>query len=52
MTDALNLLEAKGCGAFSEFRPEGTNFAATVTPGDRHFSVVIDPGTGRIDRQG
>jgi uncharacterized cupredoxin-like copper-binding protein len=52
MTRALNLLEANGYGDFSDFKPEGKNFAATVTRGDQHFTVTIDPDAGNISRQG
>ena len=52
MTDALNLLEAKGYGDFSGFRPEGKNFAATVSQDGKSFTVIIDPDSGRITRQG
>jgi hypothetical protein len=52
MTEALNLLEAKGYGAFQDFRPDGKDFAAAVTQGDRHFTVRIDPDTGQIIQQG
>lgn len=51
MTDALNLLEAKGYGDFSDFRQDGKNFAATVSQGGRRFTVVIDPDSNRITRQ-
>lgn len=51
MTDALNLLEAKGYGDFSGFRQDGKNFAATVSQDGRRFTVVIDPDSNRITRQ-
>jgi hypothetical protein len=52
MTRALNLLEAKGYGAFSNFAPDGKNFTATVTEGSRHFSVIVDPDSDQVTRRG
>ena len=52
MTHALNLLEAKGYGDFHNFRPDGKNFAATVTRAGKQASVQVDPDTDQITVQG
>jgi hypothetical protein len=52
MTAALNLLEAKGYGDFSNFKADGNNFAATVKQNGKSFGVVIEPDSGQITRQG
>ena len=49
-TKALNMLEAQGYGAFSNFRPVGGNFAATVSQNGKTFQVTVDPATGQITR--
>jgi hypothetical protein len=48
ITKALNMLESQSDGAFSNFRPEGKNFAAIVSERGRRFEVIIDPDSGRI----
>lgn len=50
-TAALNVLEAQGYAAFSNFRPSGSNYTALVTDNGQQFQVVVDPETGRISRQ-
>lgn len=50
-TTALNILEAQGYAAFSDFRPEGSAFTASVSDGGQQFQVVINPDTGQISRQ-
>ena len=52
MTAALNLLEAKGYGGFSDFKPSGKDFAATANENGRHFTVTVDPDSGQVTRQG
>ena len=52
ITNALNLLEANGYGAFSDFKPDGRNFDATVTANGQHFAVSVDPDTNQITRKG
>jgi hypothetical protein len=52
MTAALNLLEAKGYGGFSDFKPSGKDFAATVNENGQHFTVTVDPDSGQVTRQG
>lgn len=52
MTDALNLLEAQGYGSFSNFKADGANYEATVTQNGQSFTVVINPDSGQITRQG
>jgi len=51
MTHALNLLEAKGYGDFSNFRADGKNFDATVTQNGKAVNVVIDPDANQIMQQ-
>lgn len=52
MTQALNLLEAQGYGAFSNFKQSGTDFEATVNQNGQSFKVLINPDSGQITRQG
>jgi hypothetical protein len=52
MTAALNLLEAKGYGGFSDFKQNGKDFAATVNQNGQHFTVTVDPDSGQVTRQG
>jgi hypothetical protein len=52
MTAALNLLEAKGYGDFSNFKADGGNFAASVKQNGQSFGVVINPDSGQITRRG
>jgi len=51
MTHALNLLEAKGYGDFTNFRADGKNFEATVTQNGKAISVVVDPDANQITQQ-
>ena len=50
-TKALNMLEAQGYTDFSNFRPDGKNFAADVTQGGKSRAVTIDPDSGTITPQ-
>jgi hypothetical protein len=50
-TEALNLLEANGYTQFSDFRPAGSDFQATVTRNGRQEMVTIDPDSGRVAPQ-
>ncbi len=52
MTAALNLLEAKGYGGFSDFKRNGKDFTASVSQNGQHFTVTVDPDSGQITRQG
>ena len=52
MTQALNLLEAQGYGSFSNFKADGANYQATVTQDGQSFTVVINPDSGQVTRQG
>jgi hypothetical protein len=52
MTAALNLLEAKGDGAFTDFKQSGKDFVATVTENGQHVRVTVDPDSGQVTRQG
>lgn len=49
-TVALNLLERQGFGYFTNFRPAGSEFAATVIDNGQQFDVMIDPEAGQISR--
>lgn len=49
ITDALNLLEAKGYGNFSDFHAlKNGRYGATVTQNGRRFSVTVDPAEGQV----
>lgn len=50
-TDALNLLEAKGDGDFSNFKPAGADFSADVVQNGKTVHVTIDPVAGTITEQ-
>jgi hypothetical protein len=50
-TRALNILEANGYAAFSNFRQQGNDFAADVTRNGQHFAVVIDPDTATVTQR-
>jgi Peptidase propeptide and YPEB domain len=52
MTEALNLLEAQGYGSFSNFKADGANYEATVSQNGKSFTVVINPDSGQVTRQG
>jgi hypothetical protein len=52
-TKALNLLEANGYTAFSNFRAMGKNFLADVKQGNGvQRTVTVDPDTGTVTPQG
>jgi len=51
MTKALNLLEAKGYGSFSDFKPDGKDYAATVTQAGHSMTVRVDPDSGQVTTQ-
>lgn len=51
MTHALNLLEANGYGAFSDFKRDGDDFAATVSQSGTPFTVIVNPDTDQITRR-
>lgn len=49
MTQALNILEARGDGAFSNFHATtGNDFAAQVTEHGQQVAVRVDPATGQV----
>lgn len=50
-TMALNALESKGYASFTNFRPDGRNFAADVTKGGKTVHVIVVPGSGTISVQ-
>jgi hypothetical protein len=52
MTHALNLLEAKGYGDFHNFKPDGKDFAATVTRAGKQTTVKVDPDTDQVTVEG
>jgi hypothetical protein len=47
-TKALNMLMARGYGDYSDFRPRGDDFTATVDYQGRRTPVLIDPAAGKI----
>jgi len=51
-TQALNLLEAKGYGGFTNFRPAGNDFTATVTREGRTMNVQVNPQSGQVTTAG
>jgi hypothetical protein len=52
ITEALNLLEAKGYPEFTNFHEQGAGFAATVRRKGRSFAVHVNPDTGRTMARG
>jgi hypothetical protein len=52
MTRALNLLEANGYGDFSNFQQSGNDFTARVTRNGKPFTLLVNPDTNQITRQG
>jgi hypothetical protein len=50
-TMALNALESQGYTRFSNFRPDGRDFAADVIRDGRTMHVLIAPETGNITLQ-
>lgn len=51
MTKALNLLEAKGYGGFTNFKADGSDFTASVMRNGRDETVRVDPDTGKVMTQ-
>ena len=51
-TQALNLLEAKGYGNFTDFKADGNNFEATVQQHGKTMNVVVDPITKMVQPTG
>ncbi len=51
-TKALNLLEAKGYASFTNFKPDGRDYAATVAKNGHNMTVRVDPHSGQITTQG
>ncbi len=52
MTEALNLLEAKGYGAFNDFKADGQGYSAAVTQNGHPVTVVVNPDSGQVTPQG
>jgi hypothetical protein len=50
-THALNLIETKGYGGFTDFRADGKNFTASVMSAGKHYTVTVNPDTGQVTRQ-
>jgi hypothetical protein len=50
-TKALNLLEAKGYASFSNFKPDGHDYSATVAQNGHNMTVMVDPVSGRVTTQ-
>ncbi|HUK58317.1 MAG TPA: hypothetical protein VLV50_03730 [Stellaceae bacterium] len=51
-TTALNLIEAKGYGDYTNFHAVGKNFAAQVDRHGRRITVIANPDTGQVTQQG
>ena len=51
MTKALNLLEAKGYGAFENFKADGQDYSASVTQSGHLMTVLVNPDSGRVTTQ-
>jgi hypothetical protein len=51
-TAALNLIESKGYGDYTDFRADGRNFSAQVMSHGKRMTVIADPDTGKVTRQG
>ena len=51
-TKALNLLEAKGYTYFSNFKPDGRDYSATVAKNGHNMTVLVDPAKGQVTAQG
>lgn len=51
-TRALNLLEAKGYGDFTDFRADGRNFSAEVDKNGQRVTVITNPDSGQVTQQG
>ena len=48
MTKALNLLEAKGYGAFNDFKADGQGYSAAVTQNGHAGTVLVNPDSGQV----
>lgn len=51
-TRALNLIEAKGFGDYSDFHAVGKNFSAQVMAHGQKLRVIANPDTGQVTQQG
>jgi hypothetical protein len=47
-TQALNLLEARGYGGFTDFHAVGHDFAANVMRNGGTVHLLVNPGTDRV----
>lgn len=50
-TEALNMLEAKGDGGFTDFHAVGRDFAANVMRDGRTIHLLVHPNLNRIQTQ-
>ncbi len=50
-TKALNVLEENGYGDFSDVKPDGSNFIATVNRDGSQVRVLVDPESGKVTPQ-
>lgn len=50
-THALNLLEARGYGGFSDFHAVGHDFAAMINQNGKTLQLLVHPGTDQIQVQ-
>ncbi len=48
-TQALNLLEDKGYGNFTNFHKSGNEFQATVTRNGKSMTVTVNPDSGVVN---
>jgi len=51
-TKALNLLEARGYTYFSNFKPDGRDYSASVAKNGHNMNVLVDPAKGVVTAQG
>jgi hypothetical protein len=51
-TRALNLLEAKGYGDFTDFHAQGKDFSAQVDKNGRRVTVITNPDSGQVTQRG
>lgn len=50
-TSALNLLESRGYGGFTDFHAVGRNFAANLMRDGKTVHVLVNPSTNQIQTQ-
>lgn len=50
-TKALNLIEAKGYGSFTNFKADGKDYTATVMRNGHAMTVRVNPDNGQVTTQ-